>query len=234
MILLAATLTSVTLIVRGIVRPLALMTTAMQSLARKDLTVSIEGAGRGDEIGSMATAVQVFKDNMIRNEQMAEGQRCEQEAKARRQAFVEERARTFNASVSDVLQGVTAASNELHSTAQSMSATAEETSRQASSASASAADGASANVQTAASAAEELSASIGEISRQVTQSAQIANAAVDEVGRTNTIVQSLAESADRIGEVVKLINTIAAQTNLLALNATIEAARASDAGKDLP
>jgi len=90
---------------------------------------------------------------------------------------------------------------------------------------------ASSNVQTVAAASEELSASIGEISRQVSNAADIAGRAVEETRETDRTVQSLVEIASKIGEVIGLINDIAGQTNLLALNATIEAARAGEAGK---
>jgi len=125
---------------------------------------------------------------------------------------------------------ISSAATEMQSTAETMSTTAEETNRQAT-AVAAAAEEASANVQTVASAAEELSNSVGEISRQVTQSASIAQSAVEEAERTNATIQGLAEAAEKIGAVVDLINDIASQTKLLALNATIEAARAGDAGK---
>jgi methyl-accepting chemotaxis protein len=136
----------------------------------------------------------------------------------------------FERDVSGVVSSVANSANQLQSTAQTMTATAEETSRQSTTVAA-AAEEATVNIQTVAAAAEELSSSITEISRQVTQSAQIANNAQHEADRTNALVQGLASAASKIGEVVKLINDIASQTNLLALNATIEAARAGDAGK---
>jgi methyl-accepting chemotaxis protein len=136
----------------------------------------------------------------------------------------------FEREVKSVVSSVAGAASDLQTTAQTMTATAEETSRQSTTVAA-AAEEASVNIQTVAAAAEELSSSITEISRQVTQSAQIANNAQHEADRTNAMVQGLANAASKIGEVVKLINDIASQTNLLALNATIEAARAGDAGK---
>ncbi len=111
-----------------------------------------------------------------------------------------------------------------------MTATAEETSNQAT-AVAAATEEASTNVQTVAAASEELASSVTEISRQVAQSATIAQKAVGEAERTNTTIQGLLKDAVAIGDVVKLINEIAGQTNLLALNATIEAARAGEAGR---
>ncbi|MFO1190457.1 MAG: globin-coupled sensor protein [Alphaproteobacteria bacterium] len=137
---------------------------------------------------------------------------------------------SFEQSVRGVVDTVSTSAEEMKESAQTLAATAEETSRQ-STAVAAASEQASTNVQTVAAAAEELSASISEISRQVTQSTTIANQAVDQATRTNETVNGLATAAQKIGDVVKLINDIAGQTNLLALNATIEAARAGDAGK---
>jgi methyl-accepting chemotaxis protein len=122
------------------------------------------------------------------------------------------------------------AAGQMRSTSDEMSAISHKTNSQVTSA-AQASEEASTNVQTVAAASEELSASISDISRQVTHAAGIAGRAVDETKQTDGTVQGLAESAERIGEVVKLINDIAGQTNLLALNATIEAARAGEAGK---
>jgi len=132
--------------------------------------------------------------------------------------------------VNEVVAIVAASSNEMQSTAQSMSSGAEETARQSQAVSA-ASEEATTNVQTVAAAAEEMSNSISEISRQVSQSAEIATRAVAEAEKTNTTVEGLSEAAQKVGEVVKLISDIAEKTNLLALNATIEAARAGEAGK---
>ena len=223
--------------VRTVSRPVQDMTGAMNRLAARDWTVTVPALGRGDEIGAMAQAVEVFKNNGIENdrlvaeqEQQASAQRAEQERKEARQQVVEDHIATFDRSVTQVLETVTAASNELQTTAASMTATAEETQRQATTVAA-AAEQASANVDTVATASEELSASIQEISRQVSESARITQEAVAQASGTNEQIRQLAESAQRIGDVVQLINDIAAQTNLLALNATIEAARAGEAGK---
>ena len=219
-----------TVVGRTITAPILRMTAVMERLAAGDLDADIEAGGR-DELGKMAAAVQVFKDNAgekIRLEQEQESAtlRAEEE---KRQTILE-MADRFERQVKQVVDGVTSSSTEMQVTAQQMSVTAEETTRQSASV-ATASDEATANVQTVAATAEELSASIAEIGRQVNQSAKIAANAVEEAETTNDTVMGLAEAASKIGEVVDLINNIAGQTNLLALNATIEAARAGEAGK---
>jgi methyl-accepting chemotaxis protein len=218
------------LIVVSVSAPIRRMTDAMGKLAQHDLTTEIAGIGRKDEIGQMAGAVQVFKESMAKADQLTLEQQAAQEQKEQRQKRVEEYIATFDRSVQDALGALASASTEMRSTAESMSATAEETSRQAT-AVAAATEQASANVQTVASATEEMSASIGEITRQVNQSNQIAVKAVEEAAKSTATVQGLATAAEKIGAVVQLISDIASQTNLLALNATIEAARAGEAGK---
>jgi len=215
---------------RGIAWPIVAMTDAMRRLAGGDKAIEIPARGRKDEVGEMAEAVQVFKDNMIRAEQLAAEQGRERAAREQRARRIEELTGNFDAAVAEVLSQFGSATDQMQATATSMSATAEETSRQAT-AVAAASEQASANVQAVASAAEELSGSIEEIGRQVTQSARIAGQASDDAEATNAQVQALAEAARRVGEVVNLIQDIAAQTNLLALNATIEAARAGEMGK---
>lgn len=217
-------------IVRSITTALSNMTEAMGTLAKGDTTITIPSIGEESEIGRMADAVQVFKDEMVLNEQLAQKAAQEQEARSRRASKVDELTKGFDHEIASVLQTVSAASSQMEGTAGSLSTTAEETSHQAS-AVASAAEQASANVQTVSAAAEQLSNSIQEISHQVIRSTEIAGKAVHEAQDTHAQVQSLAEAASRIGDVVNLITDIAEQTNLLALNATIEAARAGDAGK---
>jgi methyl-accepting chemotaxis protein len=212
-------------------KPIIRITHAMETLSTGNTSVEVPGMGRRDEIGHMASAVQVFKQNMIDAERLrAEQKDAERRAEADKKAALATMADRFETSVQGVVKGVSSSATEMQANAQSMSSTAEETSRQ-SAAVAAAAEQASTNVQTVATATEELSSSISEISRQVAQSARIAAQAVDEAARTNAQVQGLNDAAQKIGDVVKLINDIAGQTNLLALNATIEAARAGDAGK---
>ena len=217
-------------IINSITGSLSGMTRAMGALAAGDKATDIPGVGDQDEIGEMAEAVQVFKDNMIKADTLAAEQKEAQVAREKRAEAVENLTHNFDTDVGSVIESVAAAATEMDSTASSMSNTADQTSGQATMA-ASAAEQASANVQTVASAAEELSSSIAEISRQVAQSTQIAGTAVIEVDGANEKVQGLADAANKIGEVVALITDIADQTNLLALNATIEAARAGEAGK---
>ena len=220
-----------TLIGRGISNPIGAMTGAMGTLASGDLDVEIPSQENKNEIGDMAAAVQVFKENAIRVKEMeAEAKEQEKRAAEEKTRLMNKMADDFQASVGGVVGTVSSAATELQSSAQSMTAISEETSAQAT-AVAAASEEASTNVQTVASAAEELSSSIGEISRQVSQSTQIAGSAVTAAQKADEMVQGLAMSAQKIGEVVELITDIADQTNLLALNATIEAARAGEAGK---
>ncbi|WP_207477268.1 methyl-accepting chemotaxis protein [Arenibaculum pallidiluteum] len=214
----------------GISRPVASITATMTHLAAGDSAVAIPGTERGDEIGGMAKALEVFKQNAIERDRLAAAEATERAAKERRSAAIEQLIQEFDSSVSSILRTVTSAATELDATANTMSSTAEQTNQQASN-TATAARQASMNVQTVAAATDELSASINEISGQVARSTSIAGQAVSEAQQTNTRVQGLVEQAQRIGDVVQLINSIASQTNLLALNATIEAARAGEAGK---
>ena len=217
-------------IARAITVPLAKMTQAMRQLAGGDKSLTIPGLDAGAEIGQMATAVEIFRNNMIRADEMAVEQEREQSRRVARSEKIDLLTRKFDTEVGRMLQGVADAASHLESTAQSMSSVATQTSSQAN-AVAHASEQATASVQSVASAAEQLSASVEEIGRRVAESSRISESAVDAAGRTNNLVRGLSETVQRIGEVVKLIDDIAAQTNLLALNATIEAARAGEAGK---
>ncbi|HTH96373.1 MAG TPA: methyl-accepting chemotaxis protein [Stellaceae bacterium] len=219
------------LISRSITTSLGRLRNRMTMLAAGDDTVEIVEATRGDEIGDMAKAVQVFKDGMIDAKRL----RTEQEhakalAEEEKRKALNELADAFEHSVKVEVGLLLSSSKEMHGAAQDLSRTAEDTNKQ-SAIVAAAAEEAAVNVQTVASATEELSASITEIGRQVEHSSGISHEAVEQASRTNVTVDGLAQAAQRIGEVIKMIQDIAAQTNLLALNATIEAARAGEAGK---
>lgn len=219
------------LIGRAISRPITRMTAAMAALAEGRLDTEIPARENRDEIGAMAKAVQVFKDNALAVRRMeVEAKQAAEAAEAEKTAAMRKLADDFQTTVGGVVRGVASAATEMQGSAQSLSTTAERASRQARAVSA-ATEEATGNVQTVAAASEELAASVAEISRQVTASAQIAQKAVSEAQATDATVQSLAAAATQIDDVVRLISDIAGRTNLLALNATIEAARAGDAGK---
>lgn len=211
--------------------PIGRMTHVMGRLAKDDLSVEVPGADRKDEIGDMASAVQIFKDNAEKVKRLqAEQEEREKRAEQEKREAMHKMADAFESSVGHIVDGVSSAVAEMQTVAQAMSSVSEETSAQAGTVAA-AAEQASANVQAVASAAEEMTASIAEISRQVQSQTAVANEALQAVGSSDAEVKSLAEHAKSISDVIELITTIAEQTNLLALNATIEAARAGDAGK---
>jgi methyl-accepting chemotaxis protein len=214
----------------AIARPVAASVARLRLLSEGDTDTPITGVARKDEIGEIAATMQVFRDNLIRNREMQARELEEQKLRARRAQAIETLTENFDRAASIVLKTVAAAATELQATATTMTVTAEETARQATVVSG-AAEETTANVQTVATATEELSASIHEISNQVTESTRIVGQAVVEAEETNGKVQSLSDAAQKIGDVVRIINEIAGQTNLLALNATIEAARAGEAGK---
>jgi len=218
------------LIGNGIARPVTALTAAMTALAGGDKTIDIPSQDNRDEVGDMARAVLVFKESMIKADDLAAREREAQKRREERGRQIEALTGSFDSDVSQLLQSLTQSAVEMTSTASTMSKIADGTNERAT-AVASAAEQASVNVQTVATATDELSSSIQEISRQVAQSSNVATRAVTEANHTDEQIQGLARAAQRIGEVVNLITDIAEQTNLLALNATIEAARAGDAGK---
>jgi methyl-accepting chemotaxis protein len=219
------------LIGRSISKALASMVSAMIRLAGGDFKITIPGLGRRDEIGEMAGAVEVFKNNMIETGRLrAEQTEAEQRQLQQRKTEMSKLADDFEGAVGEIVEMVSSAATELEASASTLTATAERSQEHAIVVAA-ASEEASTNVQSVASATEELTSSVNEISRQVQQSSRVASDAVEQAQKTNNRVGELSKAAARIGDVVELINTIAGQTNLLALNATIEAARAGEAGR---
>ncbi|NOJ45063.1 methyl-accepting chemotaxis protein [Bradyrhizobium archetypum] len=218
-------------VARSITGPLQRMTVAMNDLASGNLNVEVPGIGRGDEVGEMAKAVEIFKSNAVARQSLETEQRAaETRAVASRKADMDKMADDFEAAVGRIVETVSSASSQLEVSAGTLTATAERA-QELTSTVAAASEEASTNVQSVASATEEMASSVTEISRQVQESARMATDAVDQARTTNDRVSELSKAATRIGDVVELINTIAGQTNLLALNATIEAARAGEAGR---
>jgi methyl-accepting chemotaxis protein len=215
---------------RLIAGPLVKLGATIEKLAAGDTDIVAEGADRKDEVGRIAKTLEVFKAGLVAQRDAQEKERADVAARETRARHLMELIRQFNTDVTQRLSAVGASVDGLNESASTMTRTAGETARQAN-AVAAASEEASTNVQTVASATEELTSSIREISAQVSASSEIARRAVDQSTLANGKVQGLAEAAQRIGAVVKLISDIASQTNLLALNATIEAARAGDAGK---
>ena len=217
-------------LIAGVSRPIGRLTAVMANLADGDASAEPEGRARRDEIGSMARAVDVFRDNMLRVRVLTE---AEQRAAARRErqaramhGYTED----FSSAVAGVMGSLGHSSTEMRTAAASVRASADQTvmrMNQVSTATAGSAQGLSA----VAASAEQMVASIQSIRQQVTQAATVSADAVQASGQTTTLVDSLGGAAQQIGAVVQLIEQIAGQTNLLALNATIEAARAGDAGK---
>jgi methyl-accepting chemotaxis protein len=216
----------------GISRPMMRLNEALGQMAAGNLGISIPGADRGDEIGDLAKAVTVIRENAERKAH-AEGEaKVTQDriAAQQRKAEMVKMADDFESAVGKIVETVSSASSELEASAGTLTKTADRA-QELTTMVAAASEEASTNVQSVASATEEMSSSVNEISRQVQESARMATDAVDQARKTNDRVGELSKAAARIGDVVELINTIAGQTNLLALNATIEAARAGEAGR---
>ncbi|HET7880485.1 MAG TPA: HAMP domain-containing methyl-accepting chemotaxis protein, partial [Acetobacteraceae bacterium] len=219
-----------TLLGRLISRPIVAITAAMRRLADGDLATDIPAADRKDEVGQMAQALVVFKANAQQSRSLQQAAEQDHALKARRQAAMDRYTQEFGTSTAGVMASLVRSAETMRATAQQMSDAAHHTRDSA----ARAADGASrssANLGAVSAAAEQMSSSINEISQQVGRATQAASAAVQRANVTDAKVGGMAEAADRVGEVVRLINDIASRTNLLALNATIEAARAGEAGK---
>jgi methyl-accepting chemotaxis protein len=227
---LALAFGSMVAVSRRAINPLHAMRDAMLKVAAGDLSIDVGYAERRDEIGALAGALVMFKQQAVEKERIEQQERDRNLGTAARQQAVEAHITAFEDQIRRALNALDTASSQMRTTSDEMSDVSDQTNTQAHQA-AKASGEASNNVQSVASASEELSTSINDISRQVAHAANIASRAVDMARQTDYTVQGLSKTAGRIGEVVGLINDIASQTNLLALNATIEAARAGNAGK---
>jgi methyl-accepting chemotaxis protein len=215
---------------RSITRPIDGLTRAMHQLANGDTASEIPSADRTDELGTMAMAVEVFRENAVERIKLESLAKEDTLVQMRRAETITNATQDYERAAGDMLRAVAAASAELEATALEMTSAAERTNQMAMSV-ASAAEESTVSASTAASSAESLTGSISTIQSNVAQSSEVADEAVKLSFEAQTAVGELATSAKRIGEVVELIKGIADQTNLLALNATIEAARAGEAGK---
>jgi len=229
--IVAALLLAGLVVIGGITRPLARLADVMRRIAAGDTGAQVLGQARGDEIGAMAKAVEVFKTNAIERERLEAGQKAtEQRAEQEKRRALVTMAETIERESGVAMARVAALTAEIDGTAQTMARSAGRTTESAEAACA-AADRASVTTQTVASAAEQLAASIGEITRQVSHSTVVSRRAVTVSQDARGVIETLAMLAGRIGDVARQIADIAGRTNLLALNATIEAARAGEAGK---
>jgi methyl-accepting chemotaxis protein len=227
---LAAMATIIVVLMNRITTPIGNLQSAITSIGEGELETEVPATERSDEIGSIATSVEAFRLALINQRELEAEQSKSQHERLQRQQCVEELISDFRTTSQELVNSVEKTATGLDATAQDLMQIARDSSGHATE-TLSASDEATNNVQTVASAAEELSASIGEISRQVSQTTEVVERATNGTRVTNEKVEGLASSAAKIGEVITLIQAIAEQTNLLALNATIEAARAGEAGK---
>jgi methyl-accepting chemotaxis protein len=215
----------------GVARPVKAMTEAMTRLAGGDIDVPIPAAGQRDEIGRMADAVGVFKQQAIENLRQAEQLKLtQQEAISLRTQAILDMAATVERETTGAVEAIAATARQVDQATQEMSQFASSVAVDTRSVAA-ASEQALANSQAVAAAAEQLSSSIHEIAAQVARTAQITQRAVVSGESAAGTVRSLMDAVARISDVTRLIGEIASQTNLLALNATIEAARAGEAGR---
>jgi methyl-accepting chemotaxis protein len=218
-----------TAVSRTISRPLMSVVSSLGKLAEGNIAIEVTGQERKDEIGRVALAVHILKEKMIESERLKQAA-SELDASNQRKSDMLTLADQFENSVGQIVEAVSMASNELEVSAGALAGMAERETVLSKSVAVSSEE-TSASVQSVAAAAEQLTSSIGEIGRQIHETARIAGEAVNQAQATTEHVGGLSNAASRIGDVVKLINSIAGQTNLLALNATIEAARAGEAGR---
>ena len=218
-------------VIRGILKPQKQMIVGMQTIAQGTLTHEVPYQQRKDEVGEMSRSLEVFKQNALEKIRLETVQKQRDlEAEEMKKMAMNDLANNFETNVKGVVDMVASAATEMEATSRSVGQIVD-TSKAKMTSLTQQIEGTSRSVQSVASATSQLSSAVNEINQQITRSTSITNSAVDEAKKADITVQTLTEAANKIGEVVEMINTIAAQINLLALNATIEAARAGDAGK---
>jgi methyl-accepting chemotaxis protein len=215
---------------RGIARPIRTMTGAMSKLAQGDTEIIVPARANTDEIGEMARAVEVFRQQAIENTRLSADAARQQVAKDRRQKSMDRHTEDFGNSIAGVMASLSTAASAMQQSASAVTENAQRT-RVTTSGTAENARDSARDLNAVAAATEQLAHSVSEISRQVAHVTVSVRTAVNHAAQTDAKVTGLSEAADRIGDVVRLITTVASQTNLLALNATIEAARAGEAGR---
>jgi methyl-accepting chemotaxis protein len=214
----------------NVARPIRRIGDVLLELAKGNKSIEIPYAARADEVGDAARAAQTFRDNVVEQQRLAEA--VEQAAKQRDEQTrsLEAAVEGFRATADKLLGSVGENAQVMQHTALALTGVASDATTQAVSAAAASEETAT-NVQTVAAATEELAISIQEIGKRVEQATRVVRQAGSTTERSASEIETLAAAGQRIGDVVGLIQAIAAQTNLLALNATIEAARAGEAGR---